>query len=352
MDLPLFTRSGTKPGLDIYVNSVNAKTFSVTESAEIKGNLNILGSIASTNLSPGQILFASGTQSIALTGTQGGGNIVYNPTFDRLILSGVTGQPASSSSNGSTFTVLTTGVTNSLIGYSPTLAIYTCINSSGTAISTSDSGLDGSWVVRAVAPSAFSASRIFCSTYFGRFYTGAADVARSIFSSTDGITYATQASARDMSGMAFSPTLNRLVCVGSLGPQYTDNGTTWIPCTQTNAMSDVCWSPEWKCFVATPKNAPLNIIWRSTNGIIWISSPNSTFVNMRAICWCPDLMCFVISGDNDVHFVSQDGYTWRKIQVTVSGLSAYVNTYIAQWGMFIAAGIGSFVRVSPKVFAF
>lgn len=337
MDLPLLSRQGVKPNLDIYVNSVTAA--SITS-----------GGVSSSAYNPGMVLLGSGTQTVALAATVGGGNISYSAVQDKVIVSGVTGGICGSSVNGSTWLSLTTGVSNATIHYSPDLALWVAIDGSGTAISTSPTAVDATWTSRTASGTAFLINRIFWSSYFGRFYTGSSNATQRIIQSQDGITWSTQISSRDMYDIAFSPTLNRLVCVGNLGPQYSDDGKTWVACVQTNAMSDVTWSSHWKCFVALPRNAPLGIIWRSVDGVTWTSTVTSFTTNLRAIIWIPELTCFVCTGDNDVNWISADGFTWRKLMVTVTALASYGNLFISQWGMYISSGIGQFVRVSPKLY--
>jgi hypothetical protein len=338
MDLPLLSRPTIfKPGMDIYVNSVTSGAITS-------------GSVSSGAFNSGMVLLGSGTQTLALAASVGGGNLSYSAVQDKVIISGITGGICASSVNGSTWLSLTTGVSNAIIQYSPELALWVALDSSGTAISTSPTAVDATWTVRTASGTAFSAGRIFWSSYFGRFYTGSSNTVQRIIQSSDGITWSTQASTRDMYNMAFSPTLNRLVCVGNSGPQYSDDGKTWTACVQTNPMGDVAWSSHWKAFVAIPRGSPLNIIWRSVDGVTWTSTATSFANNQRALIWIPELTCFVSAGDSDVQWISPDGYTWRKLMVTVTTLASYGNIWIPQWGQYISSGIGGFIRTSPKIF--
>jgi len=358
MDLRILTSPTIlKPDVNLYANSVTAgtitavNTFNVAD-LEVKGDLLVDGSFSSSSINVGNVLLSSGTQAVVLPVGTGGGTPSFNTVLDKLIFSGLVGaNTAASTVDGATWLQLTTPFANPSIQYSPSLNIYTGIDNSGTDVYLSPTAVDLSWVAQAPSGTAFATSYLEWVPFFGRFYANSADLARRIISSTDGSVWATQVSARDSLSIAFSPLLSRLVAVGSVGPQYTDDGKTWFPSASTVSMSHVCWSPFWKCYVATPRGAPLDKIYKSVDGINWTNTvgfPGYTD-DLRTIVWSEEMMVFVAAGDVDAQFISQDGLLWRQSQLVPAG-DKYGNTYISKWGMYAASGIGGFVRESAKLF--
>ena len=364
MDLPILTSPTTnKPWLNIYANSVTANTLTavtslvvpsltVSGNEEIKGDLLVRGVAGSSNYNGGLLAMSSNTQTVATAGGSAS-QLTFNPTLNKLTCSGVAGAGLCFDTiNGSTLVALVTPVANLGIEYSPNLNIYTAIDVQGTAVYTSATATAGSFVLQAPAASAFEVFSIKWISQFSRFYTGAADVANRVYQSTDGITWTKQVSTRIPYDFAYSPLLSRLVSVGNNGPQYTDDGKTWIVGNTAQAMSSVCWSDYWKCFVASPRGAPLTNIYRSVDGINWTSTTGFPGFagNLRSITWNQDFMIFTATGDNDVLFVSQEGLLFKQVQVVATAMASYVSKWIDKWGLFFSAGIGGFVRVSPKRF--
>lgn len=363
MDLPILTAPTTnKPWLNIYANSVTANTLTavtslvvpsltVSGNMEVKGDLLVDGYSASTQFNGGFLAMSSNTQTVAVPAGTGGNQLTFNSTLNKLTASGIAGAATCFDTiNGSTLVTLATPIASLAIEYSPDLNIYTAIDIGGTAVYTSPNATAGSFILQAPAPSAFAANNVQWISYFGRFYTCSADLANRIYQSTNGITWSKQASTRDVFNFAFSPLLNRLVAVGAGGPQYTDDGKTWIVANTAQAMSNVCWSDYWKCWVATPRGAPLTSVYRSVDGIIWTSSVGFPGVagNLRSITWIQDYMLFVVAGDSDVLWISQNGLAFRQVQVVATTMASYGAIYIPKWSLWFSSGIGGFVRVSPK----
>lgn len=363
MDLPILTSPTTnKPWLNIYANSVTANTLTavtslvvpsltVSGNMEVKKDLLVDGYSASTQMNGGFLAMSSNTQTVAVPAATGGSQLTFNTTLNKLTCSGIAGVATCfDTTNGSTLAALATPVASLVIEYSPDLNIYTAIDQGGTAVYTSTNATAGSFVLQAPAPSAFAANQVTWISYFGRFYSCSADAANRVYQSTDGITWSKQASTRDIFGVSYSPLLQRLVAVGAGGPQYTDDGKTWIVGTTAQAMSAVCWSDYWKCWVASPRNAPFTSVYRSVDGINWTSSVGFPGFagNLRSITWIQDYMLFVVAGDNDVLWISQNGLTFRQVQVVTAPMASYGQIYIPKWSLWFSSGIGGFVRVSPK----
>lgn len=360
MDLTLLTSPSTnKPWLNIFANSVTANSVTAsgvqnfTGDVDMKQDLRVAGYFNSAGLSPGAILISSGTQTIAIPAGTGGENITYNPLLDKVTISGLTGtNTAFETINGATYAQLTTPFSNPFIEYSPQLNIYACIDGNGTAVYTSVNASSGAgnYTLRPSVTTPFNSFFLKWIPFFGRFYTSSSDTARQVYSSTDGITWATQASTRLPYNFAFSAKLATLVAVGDGGTQYTKDGVTWLPGSTAAKMSDVVWCDLYDCFVAIPRAAPLGIIWRSVDGINWTSTVTGFTTNIRSLVWSDDLTLFIAAGDSDVMWISQDGFNWKRVQLVTSALASYGAIYIPRWGMYISSGIGLFVRVSPKLF--
>ncbi len=347
MDLPIFTNPTTnKPWLNIYANSVTANTLSGTD---LKTDY-----ISTKAFNCGTVLLATATQAIVAPVGANGAVFAFNPALNKLTISGVAGVNAcfDTTDGGATLTTLVTPAPNFSIQYAPELNLYTAIDGAGTAVYTSPDATVGSFVLQAPSTGTFDTNQLRWIPYFMKFYTGCSDPGTKVISSTDGITWVPQVSLRGIYDLAFSPLLNRLVAVGNEGPQYSDDGKTWTPSATTRKMSSVCWSDFWKCWVASPRQAPRDEVYRSVDGINWtvhVFYPGYGG-DLRSIIWIQDLMVFVMSGDNDTLLVSQDGLTFRPVQLVVSGLSSYGSTYVNKWGSYISSGIGGFIRVGPKLF--
>lgn len=340
MDLTLLTSKTTnKPWLDLFANSITVN------------NITSNG-ISTPGVNQGMILLATGTQLLSLSANTGGGAVAYSQSQNKVILSGANAKLPVSSSNGVTWTSLNTGISpGPVIGYSPSLNLYTCVNGAGTEISTSPTAVDGTWTVRTPFPVNFSADKLQWIPELGRYYCGCSNATSKIASSTDGINWEQQSTDRENRGVAYSPTLKRLVAVGANGTQYSDDGKTWVTTGGTTAsMASVTYSPYWKEFVAIPYIASPGRLYRSTNGINWSFSTTPFAANLRSIIWIEDLMVYVICGDNDTFWVSSDGRTVRKIQTPGGTEAFYGSGYIPQWGLYIAGGISDKIRISPKLF--
>jgi len=226
----------------------------VKDSLQIETNLQINGyeNAGSDQISVG-LQFETTLKAVALPNGVFGGDISeFNPILTKVIISGTggTNTAGSTSDGGATWLQLTTPFANPGIEYSVELNIYSGLDIGGTAVYTSVSGVDGSWVIGTpyIGPGTFSNGPTYIPEFLS-FYTSTTDLNFRVAVSTNGSVYTPQASTRDFIDMAYSPILKRLVTVGNFGPQYTDDGKTWINATSTAVMSEVCYSNFWKKFV-------------------------------------------------------------------------------------------------------
>jgi hypothetical protein len=299
------------------------------------------------------VTMATTTSIVALPAGTNGGQIDYDAKIDRVLISGVAGvNTAASSSDGVTFVQLTTPFSNPLITSASDLGYYSGIDNSGNAVYTSPTGFDGSWVIHPVAPFTFDAFECVRILQFGRFYSSTADIANRIATSTDGITWTTQAAAHLPNSFVYSPLLKRLVVTSSTGGMYTDDGKTWIEALTQIPMNGLCWSDYWQCFLATDQGAHKDRLYKSVDGSTWttLTAFPGNANALRAITWIQDLMCYVVTGDTDPLYISQDGSNWKRVYLLASGGDMYANAYIPQWGMYISCGISGNIRVTPKLF--
>ena len=342
MDLPILTSPTTnKPWLNIYVNSVNSKK-SVSEYTNT----------TSGQLSAGMLIQSADMNLVGLPAATGGDTLtLYNKSLKKIVLSGLPGANTAVSTvdGGATWTQLTTPFAFPGISYSPDLNLYSGILIGSVSVYTSPTANNGSWVAGTpyTGPGNL-AQRIFYSTAFKRWYTSTTDGSFRVASSTTGDLYNPQFSNRDFSHNAYAPLSSklgtgkgRLVLVGPDGPQYTDDGKTWINSNSTTPMFSVCYSSFWGKFVALPR-APVDRanIYSSVDGINWTASNAGfeTTLELRTIAWSDDLQVFQAAGANSRFWVSSDGLKWKRqaynfvagvISIKGSGFYPEIGAYIA-----------------------
>lgn len=139
----------------------------------------------------------------------------------------------------------------------------------------------------------------------------------------------TSPSAR-LSGVAYSPSLKRLVAVGngsttSNNILYSDDfGTTWsVALTGTTAFVDVKWSAKIGMFVALSSNAAL--MRRSVDGITWtltaVTTTGSAWATLAVSSLTGRFVALSTTGTgaNDRLMYSDDGINWVKVSATTLG---------------------------------
>jgi hypothetical protein len=344
------------------INVVDSFSLTSTSSFVVDANLHVGQNLQidgyensqSDQISTGVSFASNRLISVVVPSGCGGTNISqFNANLSKVIFSGLVGTDtaASTVNGGATWLQLTTPFANPGIEYSPILNVYTGIDISGTAVYTSISATNGSWVVGTAFSSTFGDNTPIYVGFYQRFYTNTTDVNYRIASSTNGSTYAVQSSNRDFLGLDFIPSLNRIVTVGPDGPQYSDNGLNWTNSSSSVAMSSVCFSGFWKKLFALPRNGDKTLIYYSVDGIDW----QSTFVgfdpivNLRAISWSDQYQIFIASGDSSQFWVSRDGFRWNQIFFNFS-VTTYGSRFYNEWGNFISCGINSSTAITPQIF--
>jgi len=202
-----------KPWAKYYLDTLTVKTLNVTSSQsiaslEVKNNLLVdgytnshsnqdnCGTIFLTTAYPGVAALPAGTN---------GADFTFSSSLGKLVISGDAGaNTAAASTDGTTFAQLTTPFANPSIGWSPDLALFSGIDAFGTAVYTSPTAVNGTWVLGTPLPgSTFSGFPIWISA-FQRFYSGAAGVpTQQMASSLNGSLYSLIPASRDTFDMAY-----------------------------------------------------------------------------------------------------------------------------------------------------
>lgn len=166
--------------------------------------------------------------------------------------------------------------------------------------------------------------------------------------SPDGITWTNRvhgvSSTSTYAAQAYSPSLNRIVAVGSDGSlMYSTDGITWTAGTAISASNylSVAWSPSLNLFAAPASNGTGSMM-TSPDGITWASQTLPTLTNpqFRCICWSAELGLFVALTYTDGQgVISSNGTTWTA--VTLSSAANWTSVVWAQdLGLFVAVAEG------------
>lgn len=115
--------------------------------------------------------------------------------------------------------------------------------------------------------------------------------------------------------VAWSPSLNLLVAVASLGTERlitSPNGVTWTNRTpaEANQWWSVAWSPTLEVFLAVADSGS-NRVMMSSNGITWTSASIDAN-SWRRVIWVDEQECFIALAADGTHrvAVSYDGEEW------------------------------------------
>lgn len=121
------------------------------------------------------------------------------------------------------------------------------------------------------------------------------------------------------SGIAYSPSLDRFVAVGSNGVSGVmtsdDGGHTWtLRTTPSSAWTGVCWSPALSLFVAVSQTTGTAVVMTSSDGITWTIRSMVSNAQYFGVVWAPSLALFIACGITATrHFAtSPDGVTWTQ----------------------------------------
>jgi hypothetical protein len=262
------------------------------------------------------------------------------------------------------------------IAWSPTLNLWVAIGIS-TTVGVSFDGI--TWSTTTCSNNS-TWDRVLWASGMSLFVaTGAVPSAASnaVMTSANGTTWTnrTGTSTNNWRGMAYSPSLNRIVSVSSNGTtstavQTSDNGTSWTTRTtpsggawwgvawspaltlfcavkfgstdimtspdgitwtartgaNANNWIDIAWSPNLGIFAAVSNNGTLNRVQTSPDGITWTlrTTPASAEVSWNTMVWSNSLQLFVAVAANATSslqvMTSPDGITWTSRTTTTTGL--------------------------------
>jgi hypothetical protein len=142
---------------------------------------------------------------------------------------------------------------------------------------------------------------------------------------------------------AYSPTLNRIVCLSKYGGiLYSDNaGTTWNSFTNLSNMSvanNIIWVSKTQEFYIIG-NA--NLVAKSSNGINWtfLTTMNySASENQSTIEWSPELEIFCTTKGNGLYNIiySTNGINWSTAVNPTPDVSKYGVKWIKELNKFYA----------------
>ncbi len=340
----------------VTATNVTVSSLNVLTDVEVDQNLLVKGffNSSSSQMSLGMFIEASAMSENNLpSGTHAAQFSQFNIALKKVIGSGVAGANTAVSTvdGGFSWVQLTTPFSNPGIDFSG--SVYSGIDCVGNAVYTSPTAANGSWVAGTAYSGTFDSFAPMYISAFGRFYASTTDPDNMIASSVAPFTvYVPQATSRGISGMAYSASLGRAVAVGAQGPQYSNDGTTWIAGDTTIAMSGVCFSGFWNKFVAVTSDASLRAsVFSSLDGITWVST-NVGFdarVALRAIAWSDEFQIFVAAGDASHFWVAREPGLWKRT-VYNFGFACYGCAFYDEWGVFMASLVSTVVA-TPQLWA-
>lgn len=359
----------TKPGSIIYSETIACKNMTVSgtqaiQNLEVKNNLLVDG--YSNTLSDQETVGTLTMNSLfpvasALPVGTGGGVFTFSPTLNKIVNSGLTAaNSATASTNGSNFAQLTTPFSNPMITWMPNVGLFSGVDIVGTAVYTSPTAVNGTWVIGTPVPSAFDIDGgSYYSSAYQRVYAGNVQVGSRIYSTSNGSVWTPCSASRPAKSFSYAPSSSglgtgngRLVTIGVNGPAYSDDGVNFLPSNVNTSMGSVTWSDYWNKFVALsyPGGVFTNI-HTSVDGINWVVVPNAFsagVVEQRTIIWIPQLQIFVSGGFASQFWISKDGLSWRRLFGTVVSLDVYGSTYIKEWGQYLSGGLGAVLGITAR----
>jgi hypothetical protein len=132
--------------------------------------------------------------------------------------------------------------------------------------------------------------------------------------SPDGVTWTLRTTPSiGYSRPAWSPTLGRLVAVGTNSVITSPDGITWTTRTAAaaNAWVNVCWAAGLNLFVAVAQDGASRVM-TSPDGITWTARTAAAALLWQAITWSPEraLLVAVANVGTTSIMTSPDGITW------------------------------------------
>jgi len=200
----------------------------------------------------------------------------------------------------------------------------------------------------------------WCSDLAGTGYFVASAVNSSgqqIVTSSNGITWTlrnTPVGYDSLGIIAYSPTLKRVVvCAGSLGVIYSNDGINWTGVTNpgVQTMNCITWSSTLNKFLCLGSSSSYNTVFSSSDGITWTTndSTNLEFRLWSDITYSPELGYFVaISSSSSAGNVtiSVDGTTWERYstpQLTSTVLTNLI--WVPELSMFVTVSSGGTLKI-------
>ena len=245
--------------------------------------------------------------------------------------------------------------------WSPELAIFCAISSSGTGdrVMTSRDGV--TWTVR-VSAADHAWQSVCWSPELGRFCAvGASGTGQRVMTSPDGITWTIRASAadNDWRAVCWAPEAGLFCAVASTGSatnrvMVSSDGITWsLGVSASNlAWRSVCWAPELGLFCAVASSGTGSRVMTSPDGVTWTLRAVPIDNGWREVCWAAELGLFcavALTGTGDRVMTSPDGVTWTI--GTSSADNAWNSVaWAPELGLFAAvasSGAGNRVMTSP-----
>jgi hypothetical protein len=160
--------------------------------------------------------------------------------------------------------------------------------------------------------------------------------------------------------LAWSPELQRLIAVASMGPESTKkvststDGKTWASVTHVDldngsfdGPSDVVWASEKSLFVAVGEGDTIGYSMTSADGITWsdpATCPLPDSASPYSLAWSPELGIFAAVGEADgdsFAWTSPDGCAWTARDTNVNTINE------KEWGSIAwSPELSLFVAVS------
>jgi hypothetical protein len=149
---------------------------------------------------------------------------------------------------------------------------------------------------------------------------GATAATHEALTSPDGEVWTAREGASEfINGIAYSPSLDRIVMVGSGNAQYSDDdGATWSAGNGAvlagNTWQSVAWSPTLTLFAACASDSSGDVLMTSGDGITWTVRTPSHYNAWRVVEWSTIFSKFMVAGGDsgvtDNLMYSTDGTTW------------------------------------------
>lgn len=247
----------------------------------------------------------------------------------------------STTPEGLVWTARTSGTSSPLydITYASTLGLFVAVGSG--VILTSPDGITWTTTVNLR-----TTNTEFLSVNWNGFTLTALSSQFTVYSSGDGLVWKVETTSRTMRGLAWSPTLSRLIWNGSNYTTYYGNNAQGLLLNSrpVNTGTDVyrtAWSSSLNLFVSV---GDLSKIYYSADGITWTTVTVAGSFSFQDVVWSGSL--FVAVGASGNIYTSADGVTWTQRTSGTTNIF-YAVTWSSSLGLFIAVGDVSTVRTSP-----